>query len=45
MNIDFDVVHKGAFGLANYWFDYTIIKEANNVTGFDLISCRYLWFT
>ena len=32
----FEVVHKGAFGLANYWFDYTIIKETNNVTGFDL---------
>jgi starch synthase len=32
----FDVVHKGAFGVANYWFDYTIIKESNNVTGFDL---------
>ncbi len=33
---NFDVVHKGAFGLANYWFDYTIIKEVSNVTGFDL---------
>lgn len=33
---NFEVVHKGAFGLANYWFDYTIIKEANNATGFDL---------
>lgn len=33
---NFDVVHKGAFGLANYWFDYTIIKESTNVTGFDL---------
>ena len=32
----FDVVHKGGFGVANYWFDYTIIKESNNVTGFDL---------
>ncbi len=32
----FDVVHKGAIGVANYWFDYTIIKESNNVTGFDL---------
>jgi len=32
----FEVVHKGSFGVANYWFDYTIIKEANNVTGFDL---------
>ncbi len=33
---NFEVVHKGAFGLANYWFDYTIIKEASNKVGFDL---------
>lgn len=33
---NFDVVHKGAFGLSHYWFDYTIIKESNNKTGFDL---------
>jgi starch synthase len=32
----FEVVHKGSFGLANYWFDYTIIKEVSNKTGFDL---------
>ncbi|MDQ6843391.1 MAG: glycogen/starch synthase, partial [Bacteroidota bacterium] len=32
----FDVVHKGGFGVANYWFDYTIIKESNNILGFDL---------
>lgn len=32
----FDVVHKGAFGMANYWFEYTVIKEANNILGFDL---------
>ncbi len=32
----FDVVHKGAFGLSNYWFDYTVIKESNNSIGFDL---------
>ena len=32
----FDVVHKGAFGLANYWFNYTIIKESTNHLGFDL---------
>ncbi len=32
----FEVVHKGAFGLSNYWFDYTIIKESNNKLGFDL---------
>jgi starch synthase len=33
---DFEVVHKGGFGVANYWLDYTIIKEVTNVTGFDL---------
>jgi len=33
---NFEVVHKSAFGMAHYWFDYTIIKEANNITGFDL---------
>src|SRR5665213_2123311 len=32
----FEVVHKGDFGMGHYWFDYTIIKEANNVLGFDL---------
>lgn len=32
----FDVVHKGSFGLAHYWFDYTIIKESTNRLGFDL---------
>ena len=32
----FEVVHKGAFGMANYWLDYTIIKEVNNTLGFDL---------
>ena len=35
-NNEFKVVHKGAFGMANYWLEYTIIKEANNVLGFDL---------
>jgi starch synthase len=33
---EFDVVHKGGFAVANYWLDYTIIKESTNVTGFDL---------
>ncbi|HVZ96765.1 MAG TPA: glycogen/starch synthase, partial [Chitinophagaceae bacterium] len=33
---NFDVVHKGGFTMANRWIDYTIIKEATNVTGFDL---------
>jgi len=32
----FDVVHKGSFGLANYWFDYTVIKESTNKLGFDI---------
>lgn len=33
---EFEVVHKGAFGMANYWFEYTIIKEKKNILGFDL---------
>jgi starch synthase len=33
---EFEVVHKGAFGMANYWFEYTIIKEKENRLGFDL---------
>src|SRR5436309_1271569 len=32
----FEVVHKGAFGMSYYWFEYTIIKEASNNLGFDL---------
>ncbi len=32
----FEVVHKGSFGMANYWLDYTIIKEPDNLLGFDL---------
>jgi starch synthase len=32
----FEVVHKGAFGMAHYWFNYTIIKETTNRLGFDL---------
>lgn len=32
----FEVVHKGSFGMANYWLDYTVIKESNNTLGFDL---------
>lgn len=32
----FEVVHKGGFGMANYWFNYTVIKEATNQFGFDL---------
>ena len=33
---EFEVVHKGAFGMANYWLDYTVIKEKKNNLGFDL---------
>ena len=33
---EFKVVHQGAFGMANYWFNYTIIKEATNRLGYDL---------
>jgi len=32
----FEVVHKGSFGMANYWLDYTVIKEPDNLLGFDL---------
>ena len=33
---EFEVVHKGSFGMANYWFEYTVIKEETNKLGFDL---------
>lgn len=33
---EFKVVHKGGFGMANYWFNYTVIKEQSNRLGFDL---------
>ncbi|MEO8822338.1 MAG: glycogen/starch synthase [Ginsengibacter sp.] len=32
----FEVVHKGAFGMAHYYFEYTVIRESTNVLGFDL---------
>lgn len=32
----FDVVHKGAFYMGPYWFNYTVIKEKENKLGFDL---------
>ena len=32
----FEVVHKGAFGMGTYWFDYTIIKQVKSELGFDL---------
>src|ERR1700712_3037278 len=33
---EWEVVHKGDFGMANYHFNYTIIKEKDNILGFDL---------
>lgn len=35
-NHEYEVVHKGAFGMAHYYFEYTIIKEKSNFLGFDL---------
>lgn len=35
-NHTYDVVHKGAFGMGQYWLDYTVIKERTNSLGFDL---------
>ncbi len=31
-----DVVHKGYSNLGNRWFEFTVIKETDNVLGFDL---------
>lgn len=31
-----DVVHKGGASLGHTWFDYTVIRERNNLLGFDL---------
>lgn len=36
MNNEWDVVHKGYTNIADYFFDYTIIKEKTNVLGFGL---------
>ena len=33
---EFDIAHKGSFGMGPYWFNYTIIKERTNKLGFDL---------
>lgn len=33
---DFEVVHKGAFSMRHYHFEYTVIKERKNTLGFDL---------
>ncbi len=31
-----DVVHKGYTNLGNWWFEFTVIRERNNILGFDL---------
>lgn len=31
-----DVVHKGYTNLGNWWFEFSVIKERNNILGFDL---------
>lgn len=33
---EFEVVHKGSFGMGHNWINYTIIKEKTNILGFDL---------
>ncbi|MEO6721604.1 MAG: glycogen synthase [Ferruginibacter sp.] len=33
---EFDVVHKGSFGMGEYWFNYTIIREQTDELGFEL---------
>lgn len=35
-NNEWQVVHKGYTNMANWWFEFTVIKEASNVLGFDL---------
>jgi starch synthase len=35
-NNEWEVVHKGSSNMGDYFFDYTIIKEKNNVLGFGL---------
>ncbi len=36
LNNEWETVHKGATNLGDYFFDYTIIKEATNKLGFEL---------
>src|SRR5690348_1135256 len=31
-----DVVHKGYTNLGNWWFEFTVIRERDNILGFDL---------
>jgi starch synthase len=33
---EFDEVHKGSFGMGEYWFNYTVIREKTNELGFEL---------
>ncbi len=33
---EFDIVHKGSFGMGPFYFQFTIIKERTNKLGFDL---------
>lgn len=33
---EWEVVHKGNTNMANWWFDYTVIKEKSNAQGFEL---------
>ncbi|MFN5135045.1 MAG: glycogen/starch synthase, partial [Chitinophagaceae bacterium] len=35
-NNEWEVVHKGSTNMGDYFFDYTVIKEATNKLGFDL---------
>lgn len=35
-NNEWEVVHKGSTNMSDYFFDYTVIKEATNKLGFDL---------
>jgi starch synthase len=36
LNNEWETVHKGSFNMGQFYFDYTIIKEATNKLGFDL---------
>lgn len=41
---EFDIAHKGSFGMGPYWFNYTIIKERTNKLGFDLYLLLFLFY-
>ena len=40
-NHQWDVVHKGYTNLGNRWFEFTVIKEQNQCTGFRPVPSRY----